>query len=557
MDYTKMTRTQLINELETLSKQVTELQKVKTERNLAGQALRESEQKYRTLVESIPMKVFHKDRNSIYVSCNNLYAKDLRIPAVEIAGRTDYDFYPKSLAEKYRADDQRIMESGETEQIEEDYIESGEQRTVLTVKTPVRDERGNVTGVLGIFTDITERKKGEERLRVAAESLSDVIYEWDMKNRVDWFGKIDELLGYAPNEFPRTLGAWVKLLHLEDRDLVMAAIDSHLKTSAPYDIEYRIKRKDGTWRYWLARGRALRDAQGVPYKWIGAISDITERKKAEEALRESGERFRAVFNKAIDGILLTDTEAKKFYMANEAICQMLGYTREEIMNLGVADIHPEEDLPRVVDEFEKQVKGVITLAKDIPVKRKDGSILLADVNSSKITLGDRMYLLGIFRDITERKKAERRLKESEQRLRAIFDNAVDGLLLVDTADRTFHGANRMMRQMLGYSPEELDKLRIDDIHPQDTLPYVIDQFEKQKRGEIAVARDIPVRRKDGTVFYADVSASHMTLAEKKYLLGIFRDITERKRVEDALQKSEERFRQVSDSARSLSENSTS
>ena len=310
MDYTKMTRTQLINELETLSKQVTELQKVKTERNLAGQALRESEQEYRTLVQSIPMKVFHKDRNSIYVSCNDLYAKDLRIPVVEIAGRTDYDFYPKSLAEKYRADDQRIMESGKTEQIEEDYIESGEQRTVLTVKTPVRDERGNVTGVLGIFTDITARKKGEERLRVAAESLSDVIYEWDMKNRLDWFGKIDELLGYAPNEFPRTLGAWVEHLHPEDQDTVMAAIDSHLKTGAPYDIEYRVKRKDGTWRYWLARGRALRDAQSVPYKWIGAISDITERKKIEKALWESEERYRALIENTLLGITVIDTDYK-------------------------------------------------------------------------------------------------------------------------------------------------------------------------------------------------------------------------------------------------------
>ena len=139
-------------------------------RNFAG-----SENKYRVLLENLPQKIFHKDKNSVYVSCNNNYARNLKIQNDEIIGKTDYDFYNKELAEKYREDDKRIIESGKTEYIEEKYIQTGQELVVQTVKIPLKDEKGNTIGILGIFWDITEHRQIEEALKESEERYRTII----------------------------------------------------------------------------------------------------------------------------------------------------------------------------------------------------------------------------------------------------------------------------------------------------------------------------------------------------------------------------------------------
>ncbi|MDQ7825133.1 MAG: PAS domain-containing protein [Candidatus Eremiobacteraeota bacterium] len=127
-------------------------------------------------------------------------------------------------------------------------------------------------------------REAEERFRITAETSNDLIHEWDLKKSIQWFGRIDEMLGYGPGGFPRTLDAWENSLHPEDHDRTMSAIQSHLEGRAPFDIEYRIRRKDGVYRWWAVRGVAARGPDGKPVRWIGTVTDVTERKRTEEIL---------------------------------------------------------------------------------------------------------------------------------------------------------------------------------------------------------------------------------------------------------------------------------
>jgi len=153
--------------------------------------------------------------------------------------------------------------------------------------------------------------------------------------------------------------------------------------------------------------------------------------------------------------------------------------------------------------------------------------------SSLSEINERLHI-----EINERKKSEEALRESEERLKAIFENAKEGILVVDVETKRFINANIMICQMLGYSCEEIKKLGVSDIHPEEDLPFVIEQFEKLSRRELAVANKIPLKRKDGTVFYADINSSPFKLAGKHFMAGFFKDITENYKLEEQLRQSQ-------------------
>jgi len=155
--------------------------------------------------------------------------------------------------------------------------------------------------VVVAIDDITKRKRAEDALReseqrsrIIAQSIADVIYEWDLKDKVDWYGDVDSLMGYPAGGFPRTFAGWAATLHLEDQERVRLAIESQLKGAAPFDTEYRIADKNGGWRWWSARGTVLRNEQGQPRRWIGAVTDFTERKRAEEEREKALVRHQGV-----------------------------------------------------------------------------------------------------------------------------------------------------------------------------------------------------------------------------------------------------------------------
>jgi PAS domain S-box-containing protein len=178
-------------------------------------------------------------------------------------------------------------------------------------------------------------------------------------------------------------------------------------------------------RDYIIKSAGLREI--LPHVVARTVNDIVQRKKllhTEKALSESEKKLRAIYDNAIDGILVADQESKRFVTGNLTIGRMLGYSMNEIQKMGVNDIHPEEDLPNVIEQFEKVVRKEITLVSDIPVKRKDGTIFYADIHASSAVLGGKSCLIGMFRDITERRLAREELKKRVIELEEFYEMAV-------------------------------------------------------------------------------------------------------------------------------------
>ncbi|MDD2920128.1 diguanylate cyclase [Rhodoferax sp.] len=135
-------------------------------------------------------------------------------------------------------------------------------------------------------------------------------------------------------------------------------------------------------------------------------ANVAESRRALQALSESEDRLRAIFDTVQEGIVLADAQTRRFKMVNNSICRMLGYSRDELLELGVEDIHPEEDVANVVRQFERQIKREISLAPGLPVKRKDGTVFYADINATPMQAKGGTFLVAVIRDITERKRAE-------------------------------------------------------------------------------------------------------------------------------------------------------
>ncbi len=264
-----------------------------SERKRAEETKRESEERYRMLVENIPQKIFIKDRDSLYVSVNESYARDLGIRSAEVRGKSDYDFFPQKLADKYRLDDKRIMQTGCAEELEEEYIQDGYGVWVHTIKVPVKDERGKITGVFGIFMDITERKQAEKALRESEErfrQLADATFEGVLIHVGGVIQDINQsmikMFGY---EYDEILGKNIfALIGPESKETIM----QQLKKPSDKPFEIIVNRKDGTTMITEAVERNL--------SWKGnkarvvALHDITERKTMVAQLESSYQQLRVL-----------------------------------------------------------------------------------------------------------------------------------------------------------------------------------------------------------------------------------------------------------------------
>jgi len=253
---------------------------------------KESEQNFKILLENLPQKIFLKDKNLVYISCNKHYADDLKIKLDEIKGKTDYKFYPKKLAEKYRKDDKKIMKAGKTVDIEEEYIKDGQKLFVHTVKTPIKDRKGKIIGVLGIFWDITKQKKAEEKLlyfKKAVEESSDAIGMSTPKGKHYYQNAaFDKLFKLSVTEVEGKKGPAASVYADEKvgREVFKTIMGGNSWTG---EVEMLAK---GIKIPVLLRAYPIKDEKGEIIGLIGVHTNITERKKAEEILKKTNEELK-------------------------------------------------------------------------------------------------------------------------------------------------------------------------------------------------------------------------------------------------------------------------
>ena len=435
-----------------------------------------------------------------------------------------------------------------------------------TSKVPLRDEKGSVIGVLGVYEDVTERKRAEEELRASQErfqlavnATSDGIWDWNiLTGEQYWSDHHLELFGLTPDGFRPTYEVWLSLVHPDDAALVHQATCQHLETGQPYDIEVRVKMKDGSYRWFRDRGQAVWDSTGKPIRMVGSISDVTERRQAEETIWKAHaeleqrvvERTKALalanralqeevherklaedalrltqftVDRAAYGILWVSQHADICY-ANDAACQLFGYTRDELMQMTVHQVAPHLP-PEVWSTHWEEVKGRGTVTFESTQRTKTGRVYYTEVTANYLQYEGQEYNCVVIHDITERKLAEEVVRDSELRYKLVSDATFDGLAVHDQG--CLLEVNPGLERMFGYDHGELIGRPILDLVADESRDLVIANMRAGVRGPYEVCG----RRKDGSVFHGEVVVRPYRYRGKEVRLVAGRDITARKYLE--------------------------
>ncbi len=281
-------------------------------------------------------------------------------------------------------------------------------------------------------------------------------------------------------------------------------------------------------------------AESVLKLVAGRAAGELERRQAEAALKESEASYRRQFTDSSAIMLMIDPDAGQILDANAAAVAFYGYPRERLVGMPIAEINalPAETLAGVMTSIRVDTGGRF----EFQHRRADGSIREVQSSSSRIQLGNREVLHSIIHDITERKQAEKALKASEERYRAQFDLASEGIFLLSSEGDLLE-VNAAFARMHGYTVEELKTMNLKDLDSPASTHLAGDRMRRLLAGE-ALTIEVEHRHKDGHLFPLEVSASRVTLGDRPTILCFHRDITERKRTEEALREREEQLRVI-------------
>jgi diguanylate cyclase (GGDEF)-like protein/PAS domain S-box-containing protein len=383
-------------------------------------------------------------------------------------------------------------------------------------------------------------KESEERLKTYFNHAPDGVYTCDLKGKFLYGNrKAEEITGYTREELVGI--SFLKLRIMPKEYLAKAAklLAQNALGRPTGPDEFELRRKDGGLINVEINTAPIQ--QGGKTVVIGFVRDISKRKRAEEALRESEENFRNLLDDSPLGIRIITEEGKTIY-ANKAVLDIYGYANLEELQMTPAEKrHTPESYAEHQKMKDKMLNMHVPLNYELDVVRKDGAIRHLMANRGEVLWNGIRQTQVLYQDITERKKAEAALEESERRYRTLFESAGEGIVIADIETKKLRYVNPAICIMLGYSREELTKMNVMDIHPEDAMVQVLAEFDAQARGE-KILSTLPCLKKDGTIIYVDIKTGKANINGKEYAIGFFNDITERRKAEQAQQASEENFR---------------
>ncbi len=395
------------------------------ERNRARESLTEISSELvqaRTLLQQIidtaPIRVFWKDRQSRYLGCNPAFAKDAGKQAPsELTGRDDYAMCWAARADRYRAVDKQVMDSGEPQlNYEEVQITPNNETICVRIsKMPLRDETGNVFGLLGVYDDITERKHAEELLRESearyrrlVEKSPDTLYVFSSKFGTIYYSRrVEELLGYPLDYLHAHPFLWKESIHPDDQANIENAMNSS-SCGDHFSVEYRLRDSKGSWKWVYDRSiqTSMKDDELLIE---GLITDITERKQAEERLSLTAR----VFANTLDGILITDKELN-IVEVNDSFTHITGYSREDVLGKNPSILKSGQHDAAFYAQMWESIHTYGHWVGEIWDRRKSGEAFpeMLTISTVKNEQGEVVSYVGVFSDITHIKLHQKQLEQA-------------------------------------------------------------------------------------------------------------------------------------------------
>jgi len=423
---------------------------------------------------------------------------------------------------------------------------NGYLRVLHTHGEVFTDKKGKPIKMAGTVQDITERKIAEEQLLKTNRALSEAqhlahigSWEYDVKTGTRlWSDELYHIYGFKRSEVKWSIEDFRKYTIDEDKNLHKEMQETIFKEKEPFVYEYRIKNKKGELRYLQTRGIVITDDSDNPIKITGTTQDITEQKLAEEKIKESREQFKLLVNAQSEmGEGVSITEGSRFVYANEALCEIYGYTRDELYSMeSFYDMIPPREKEKLVDKTNRRLAGEkVSESGETSIRRKDGKIIQIEYSRKLLSTGKPNHFVSIIRDITERKKEEEKMEKTLQQLSEAQSLAHIGNWEWDMINNTVTFSDEIKR-IYGMTKNEIGPVSnvfLKYVHPddKDIATNAMEEAKKHKENFDFIYRIV---RPDGNVRILDAHGIVITNKDGKVIkiTGTSQDITERKKAEE-------------------------